>query len=50
MYIHTHMHSQRMETANKELTARRLAVEMIKEQLKIPDVEASGLSKKENQR
>lgn len=50
MYIHTHMHSQRMETANKELTARRLAVEMIKEQLKIPDVEASSLSKKENQR
>ena len=50
MYIHTHMHSQRMETANKELTARRLAVEMIKEQLKIPDVETgSGLSKKEKQ-
>ena len=50
MYIHTHMHSQRMETANKELTARRLAVEMIKEQLRIPDVEGSSLSKKENQR
>ena len=49
-HVHTHMNLQRMEEASKELNARRLAVDMIKEQLKIPDVEAgSGLSRKEKQ-
>ena len=50
MYIHTHMHSQRMEKVIKELNARRLAVEGIKEQLQILDLETgSGLSRKEEQ-
>ena len=49
-HVHTHMNLQRMEEASKELNARRLAVEMIKEQLRIPDVEAgSGLSRKEKE-
>ena len=50
-HVHTHMcPPQRMEEASKELNALRLALEMIKEQLKIPDVETgSGLSRKEKQ-
>ena len=50
LFVHTHMRLQRMEEASKELNARRLAVEMIKEQLRIPDVDTgSGLTRKEKQ-
>jgi len=44
----THTQPQRVDQANKEVKARQLAMEMLKEQLKIPDIDsASGLSKKE---
>ena len=47
---YTHTYSQRVEKAIKELNAWWLAVEMIKEQLRIPDVETgSALSRKDKQ-